>query len=299
MEEPVLEQTIGISRPSPACDPDVRMSPKEEVRNAAADGKQSPSKPRQRRTRRPSLSNEALLDKALDLFLEQGFESTSIDAITAQVGIAKRTVYLRYGDKESLFKAALQRAIEEWIVPVERLRAAECADLEGSLLAIGQILVDNILNPAGLRLLRLTNAESGRMPEIGAYTVRLGTDPTIAYLADLFRRHLGHDGSGFKEAEDAAEAFLHLVVGGPANAAAWGVMRDKAAIDRRTQYSVRLFLHGLQQPSRENISDDAPSVKALKDDNLRLKKLLADTMLRLDWALERLQQAGLDRPRSG
>src|SRR5579871_3751493 len=93
-----------------------------------------------RRRRRPSLSNEALLDKALELFLHMGFEGTSIDAITAAAGMAKRTVYLRYGDKESLFKAALKRAIEEWIVPIERLREAERESLEDSLLAIGRIL---------------------------------------------------------------------------------------------------------------------------------------------------------------
>jgi len=231
---------------------------------------------RERRPRRPSLSNEAFLDKALDLFLEQGFERTSIEAITASAGMAKRTVYLRYGDKTSLFKAALQRAIEDWIVPVERLRAAERGDLETSLLAIGQILVDNILSPAGLRLLRLTNAESGRMPEIGDYTVHQGTDQTIAYLADLFRRHLGD----FAEAEDAAEAFLNLVVGGPANAAAWGVAQDPATISRRTRYSVRLFLHGL-----------APT-KAPVDEVAQLRRLLAETMAQLDRAMAALERGG-------
>ncbi|MEY4721155.1 MAG: hypothetical protein RIQ46_880, partial [Pseudomonadota bacterium] len=122
-----------------------------------------------RRPGRPSLSNEQLLDKALDLFLEQGFEGTSIEAITAAAGMAKRTVYARYGDKTTLFKAALKRAIEEWIVPVDRLRVIENGDFERTLLAIGQALVANMMSPAGQRLLRLTNAVSGRMPEIGAF----------------------------------------------------------------------------------------------------------------------------------
>ena len=83
---------------------------------------------------RPTLSNAELLDKALDLFLARGFERTSIDAITTAARMAKRTVYRRYGDKTALFKAALQRAIEEWIVPAERLRAAETDDFEATLL---------------------------------------------------------------------------------------------------------------------------------------------------------------------
>ena len=240
-----------------------------------------------RRPRRPSLSKEQLLDKALDIFFENGYERTSIETITATAGIAKRTVYLRYGDKKTLFKEALQRAIEQWIVPIERLQEAERDNLEDTLLAIGQILVDNVLSSAGLRLLRLTNAESAHMPEIGEYSVRQGSDRTIAYLASLFRQ-FDHDGTHIPEAEDAAEAFLHLVVGGPANAAAWGVVRDREAINRRVRFSVRLFLHGLFSQS----SVDA--VTALKDDYLQLKKIVARTVSQLDLARACLVDARAD-----
>ena len=111
------------------------------VRPRKGPGRQSPGQTKQR--------NLDLLHKALDLFLEHGFERTSIDDIAAAVGMAKRTVYLRYGNKTRLFKAALQRAIEEWIVPVDRLRAAETDDVEETLQRIGQMLVTNILSPAG------------------------------------------------------------------------------------------------------------------------------------------------------
>jgi TetR/AcrR family transcriptional repressor of mexJK operon len=198
-----------------------------------------------RRARRPSLREPAFLTKALELFCASGFDGTSIDAITAAAGIAKRTVYARYGDKENLFKLAIERAIDEWNVPVETLRAAELDDLENSLLAIGHILVDNILTPAGLQLLRLTNAESGRMPWIGEHNVRYGEGPVIAYLADLLSRKLPESAKTQIDSMDAAEIFLHLVVGGPANAAAWGVMKDKAAIDRRTRLSIKIYMQGL------------------------------------------------------
>ncbi|MEO5586155.1 MAG: TetR/AcrR family transcriptional regulator [Novosphingobium sp.] len=189
--------------------------------------------------------NRELLDKALDLFLEHGFERTTIEAITASVGMAKRTVYARYGDKLTLFKAALHRAIEEWVVPIDRLRAAENSDLEETLQQVGSILVANILTPAGLRLMRITNAESIRMPEIAEYTVREGTGPTVQFLTDLFVRRLTDPRPDAQEASDAANAFLHLVVGGPASTMAWGVLLDEAEIERTTRYSVHLFLSGL------------------------------------------------------
>jgi TetR/AcrR family transcriptional repressor of mexJK operon len=93
--------------------------------------------------------------------------------------------------------------------------------------------------------MRITNAESIRMPEIAEYTLREGTEPTIRFLTDLFRRRLTDPRPDAEEASDAANAFLHLVVGGPASTMAWGVQMDEAEIERMTRYSVNLFLNGL------------------------------------------------------
>ena len=45
-----------------------------------------------------------LLDQALDIFLDRGFEQTTMDAIAVSAGMSKRTMYLRYEDKAALFK---------------------------------------------------------------------------------------------------------------------------------------------------------------------------------------------------
>ena len=257
------------------------------------DGKTPAAKLRRgpgRRTRREAeLRDQELLDKALDLFLDLGYERTTIDAIAAAAGMAKRTLYLRYKDKKALFKTALERAIEAWMVPVELLKSVESDDLEASLQRIGRALVENILSPAGLRLLRITNAESGRMPEIGVFTLRQGTERTITYLADLFRRHIRPGGAEMPDAERAAMAFLYLVVGGPASMTAWGNMLDQAAIDALTTYNVRLFLHGIV-PKDDPVNGagaGAPKLQALENENGRLKRLLAEAMLDLAELRER------------
>jgi AcrR family transcriptional regulator len=237
-----------------------------------------------RRPGRPTLSNEQLLDTALDLFLENGFERTSIEGIAGAAGMAKRTVYARYGDKTTLFKAALTRAIEDWIVPVEELHAVETDDLEETLLAIGRILVANVLRPGGLRLLRLTNAVSAQMPEIAAFNVHKGTEATLAYLADLFRRRLGPDGMSSQDADLAAEAFIDLVPGGPANASARGVVLDEETVDRHTRYCVRLFVHGILPRDHQQI--------AAEEENKRLKQTIADALDDLERVRERLYQQG-------
>ena len=123
------------------------------------------------RRRRPSPSNDQLLDKAFELFVELGYDGTSLEAITAAAGLAKRTVYVRYHDKERLFIASVRHAIERWILPIQTLREAETADLEETLLRIGRLLLDNVLSPEGLRLLQLTSAVARQHPEISAHNV--------------------------------------------------------------------------------------------------------------------------------
>ena len=237
-----------------------------------------------RKPGRPTLSNEAMLDRALDIFLELGFERTTIDAIASLAGVAKRTLYLRYEDKNNLFKAALERAINEWIIPVEILRAAETEDLEETLLRVGRILLNNILSPAGLRLLRITNAESARMPAIGAYTNQKGTEPTLIYLADLLRRRVKSPHADIQNFDRAALTFLHLVVGGPAWLNAWGVELDAKAIDDHTSYCVRLYLYGLMP------SPPPAEPSELEAENKRLRGLLVETMLEAVRLMEKISR---------
>ena len=189
--------------------------------------------------------NEELLDRALDLFYELGYERATMEGIAASVGMAKRTVYARYNDKLALFKASLERAISHWIIPVDELRAQESDDLEESLRRIGRMLVHNMMRPEGLRLLRISNAEASRLPAISAYTYERGTGPTLEYLEELLGRRLPSRCGSQSQRAEAALSFLYLVVGGPASLSAWGVPMDDARIDSHTDYCVNLFLYGL------------------------------------------------------
>lgn len=49
----------------------------------------------------------AILEAAKQLFVEQGFDGVSMDQIAAAAGVSKLTVYSHFGDKESLFAAAI------------------------------------------------------------------------------------------------------------------------------------------------------------------------------------------------
>jgi AcrR family transcriptional regulator len=191
--------------------------------------------------------NEELLDRSLDLFLDHGFEATTIDAISSAIGMSRRTIYARYGDKTTLFKAVLQRAIDLWIVPVERLEALETDDLEETLLAIARLWVATLKGPSGMRLLRIANTEIFRSPEIAAYLWDRTTQPTIGYLSDLLRRRLRPGAAEVPDAADAAAAFMLIAVFGSVQSQAWERISDEQ-FDRQVAYRVHLFLVGAQAP---------------------------------------------------
>jgi TetR/AcrR family transcriptional repressor of mexJK operon len=191
--------------------------------------------------------HEELLDRALELFLENGFQQVTIDQIAAAVGMTKRTMYARYADKRALFKAAVQRAIDRWTVPRERLQAVVSDDLEATLIAIARIRLENAISPVGLQLQRIINAESYRFPEIFTQTYEQGMRPALDFIADLLRQHHKAGTVRITKPDVAAAAFLSMVVGGPTRAIVWGGPVDRENLDERIRYCVRLFMEGARR----------------------------------------------------
>ena len=52
---------------------------------------------------------DAALDKAMRLFWMKSYEGTSVADLTGTLGISRPSLYAAFGDKQSLFRAALER----------------------------------------------------------------------------------------------------------------------------------------------------------------------------------------------
>jgi len=189
--------------------------------------------------------HEELLDRALDMFLEKGYEQATIEAIAAAVGMTKRTVYARYEDKSALFKATVQRAIDRFVVPAEAIYAVESDDLETTLIELVRVQLAYLMTPVGIRLQRIINTESYRYPEIFIWAYEAGIYPAIAFLAGLLARYNAAGMADVDNPEKAAMAFMNMAVGGPARAIRAGGALDPAEMEEDIIFSVRLFLHGV------------------------------------------------------
>src|SRR5689334_17227810 len=67
----------------------------------------APSKPSRGRPR--SFDADRALDRALKVFWAKGYEGASMPDLTRAMGINRPSLYAAFGNKESLFKKALER----------------------------------------------------------------------------------------------------------------------------------------------------------------------------------------------
>src|SRR3974377_415278 len=64
---------------------------------------------------------KAIARAALTLFASDGYERTSVDAIAAEAGGSKRTVYSHYGDKENLFLSVVRDTYEGMLTRIAEI----------------------------------------------------------------------------------------------------------------------------------------------------------------------------------
>jgi AcrR family transcriptional regulator len=59
-------------------------------------------------------AGDRILDTAIKLFCEEGIHATGVDRIIEESGVARMTLYNRFGSKQGLVRAALEREGEVW-----------------------------------------------------------------------------------------------------------------------------------------------------------------------------------------
>ena len=72
-----------------------------------------------------------LLDRAIELFRQHGFNGTSTAMLVGELGVNRKSMYAEFGSKQGLFEAALQRYGEEHLsrvlAPIEAHDAGAAA----------------------------------------------------------------------------------------------------------------------------------------------------------------------------
>lgn len=150
-----------------------------------------------------------ILKVAAGMFGEFGYGGTSMEAVAVNAGISKRTLYLRYSDKKTLFKEVLDSIITNARVPDPR----EFPDLRTCL----TFHVDNfflICADPGMRVIfSMADNSVQSLPELAALghelTHELGTKRIAQTIADTATK----SGEAVRDPEFIAASLLDLATG--------------------------------------------------------------------------------------
>ncbi len=194
-----------------------------------------------------------ILEIATELFLTEGYGSTSIEAVAGRARISKRTFYHRFDDKAALFAAVVHRIIEQ-IRPPPGVPLLEGATLQEILHRLAAIILRAALTPQAIALHRLIIAESVRFPHlVRAVYNEGGTQEAIALIGDLLSRELRDQRLTLELRRFAAEQFLHMVAVLPQRRLmGLGAPMTPSELEAWAHDTVTLFLNGCRGLSGAN-----------------------------------------------
>jgi TetR/AcrR family transcriptional repressor of mexJK operon len=201
-----------------------------------------------RPTREEAVRRDArLLDVATKLFMERGFDCTSIDAVAETAGVSKPTVYARYHDKRDLFAAVLRATIQRWLAPLSA--AAEAAkvnpkSVETTLHDLSRQMLAHASTPEVTMLRRTLAAQAIQFPELAKLAHEEGWLRGVRAVAILLQQFADRGQIKLEDPAIAADLFLSLVLG--TSEKLHGIATRPKVQELRRQAAVTLFLNGVR-----------------------------------------------------
>jgi AcrR family transcriptional regulator len=195
--------------------------------------------------------HEHLIAVATTLFMERGFDATSIEAVAEATGMSKPTVYARYRDKRALFEAVLRERIAAWLAPLAAAAEAQAsaigpADVETVLDALSRALLAHAQSPGAAMLTRCLAAQAVQFPELARLAHEEGWLRGVRAVATVLEHFAAHGQIAVADAETAADLFVNMVLGRISRLSIYGIPIDAEAQERRRRAAVAMFLDGVR-----------------------------------------------------
>jgi AcrR family transcriptional regulator len=185
----------------------------------------------------------AILVAAAGLFLEQGFEPVSMDAIAAHAEVSKRTVYSYFPSKAELFAAIMVAHCNSMgvIVLPDHAKSHDPKDV---LTDYGRVFVRMITSRRAIALQRVIFREVERFPEVGKIFFQNGPQRQLKALSDFLRQAHKQRQLDVADPEGAAFFFLSIVKAPFHLGQLCGLIGDvpETAIRKAVDSAVEMFL---------------------------------------------------------
>ena len=147
-----------------------------------------------------------ILDGARKVFMDMGFDGSSMGEIARSAGVSKGTLYVYFADKNRLFEAIVEEtALEQGEIAFDFDASGDAAT---TLREFGAAYIGMILRPDGGSAIRTVMAIAERMPEVGRRYYERVLQKTINRLAGHLQVHEKAGELVIDDRELAASQFL-------------------------------------------------------------------------------------------
>jgi len=152
-----------------------------------------------------------VMDVATDLFVSQGYAATSLVAIAKGAGVATRTLYQHFGDKEAIFREVI--FARDQGAALEQPKVQPGDTLFTALMRGGYYAYQVTYRERSIGLMRLMIAESNRFPD---FMQSVATSIFGRFRRNVEKLFEGMEAAGLVPAGNharSAELFSDLVLG--------------------------------------------------------------------------------------
>lgn len=150
----------------------------------------------------------AILGAATDLFLEFGYDRTSLARVAESAKVSKATLFKQFPTKAELFEAAVLAAGD---TPDREVVDPPSGDLRAGLVVLGLAYVELLNRPRMEALIRTLIAASQRFPELRERTFNFSTLPVFAALGRYLQAEHAAGNAKVDDPDTAAAQFLGMI----------------------------------------------------------------------------------------
>ncbi|MRG58395.1 TetR family transcriptional regulator [Agromyces sp. CFH 90414] len=155
-----------------------------------------------------STNRASILDAATPLFLEFGYDRTSLARVAERAGVSKATLFKQFPTKAALFEAAVLAVGD---APDAALVEPVTSDFRAGLVELGLAYTELLARPGIAEFIRTIIAESPRFPELRERTFDFGTLPVLAALDRYLRAQTVAGAAAVDDPMLVATQFLGMI----------------------------------------------------------------------------------------
>jgi TetR/AcrR family transcriptional repressor of mexJK operon len=155
----------------------------------------------------------AILEAAKALFIRNAFAGTSMDAVAAEAGVSKLTVYSHFGDKDNLFREVIRARIQD-LMPEDTYQYDPNEDVRETLerIALHHVRLDCDVQNVGTFRAILSDCRQGN-PRYGKLLWEEGPDRTLGLMKRLLQQAVDDGKLDIPNVARAAGQFISLIKG--------------------------------------------------------------------------------------